>query len=131
MSISFTPDQVHVLQACLSVESYLASCGREPNQDAPEVYFNLRRSLVFGPLEYFRVLDRAAISGSAAQADEATRVVNHDFHSYVNCVSRAYGRFRKEVDCYRDRGVKLAVVRKYHRLLLDTLTPFSYDVEGF
>lgn len=125
MSISFTPSQVNVIQACLNTHDF--QTGGEYTSAS---YHDLRRAFVFGPGRYDLIIEGIFREGGTVDV-KLDYKIECEFEAAVTLVAQAYARFRKEFSYYRAKRCGLSEVRKYHRLLIDTLAPFNDDVEGF
>lgn len=127
MSISFSPSQTAAIQACLSVSEALEY---EECTYLPRVYHDLRRAFVFSDTHgYWQKLDAYTLTGK--DASSLQDAIDEDLTSNIELTVRAWYRFRNEFASYTGGRRNLASVRKYHKLLVDTLVPFKSILEGF
>jgi len=113
MSISFAPEQLHLVVLCEVTSNFPES--EWVNADQASVAELLSR-------HYTHKLRQAYWTGGHIEAYEGLLdAVIGD----VRIVCRAYWRFRKELNAYARGTCKMKVVREYRDLLIACLTPFE------
>jgi len=108
MSISFNPSQTRIILAC---EEYARA--------SRLVEIAHTSDTLSACLEFVRTLQELKDAGGL-EGQQMTRVT-----SEAQLVSRAWHRFLREFDAYRQGSSRMSMVRMYHRLLIDTLAPFK------